>query len=212
MNKMNGIVKVSYSLGSKIIQGILLQVYFLLYSLRGGVVLGVFPALSAISAILYHTILDKEWKKISIVYKKYYQENFKLSNQLGYTFLLIGLILTLDLKVSTTYLKQPVIHFVLIFMMILILGTALFIFPSLSRYQLGYKNHIRQAFILFFSNLVESIAILLSFFIVIFLCVTFPILLIVAGIPLFMFPIVWFSIQAMKKSEEKVKDRYEKTK
>lgn len=212
MNKMNGIVKLSYSLGSKIIQGIILQVYFLLYSFKGGLVLGIFPALSAVYSSIYHTIIDKEWKKASVVFKRYYQENFKMSNLLGYTCLVVGLLVAFDLRISDQYLNEPFIHFFLIILMLFVLGTSLFIFPSISRYELSYRQHFHQAFILFFSNLMESIAILLSFFIVVFLCVTFPILLIVAGIPLFMFPIVWFSLQAMRKSEEKVNDSHEKHK
>lgn len=208
MNKMNGIVKGSYSLGVKIIQGIILQIYFFLFTLRGGILLGIFPSLSAVCSNIYRTFINKEVDKTMSTFKRDYQDNFKLSNQVGYTFLGVGLLVAFDLQVSSLYLKQPLVHFILILLLLLLLGTSLFIFPSISRYQLSYSQQIRQAFILFFSNLVESGAILISFFVVIFICVTFPILLVVAGVPLVMLPIVWFALQAMKKSEEKVNDSH----
>jgi uncharacterized membrane protein YesL len=73
----------------------------------------------------------------------------------------------------------------------------------LCRYSLKYREYLRQAAILFFSNIIESIAILVGVFIVVWLYVIFPILLVIAGVPLLIFPIIWFALQAMVKTERK---------
>ncbi len=202
MKEMRGIIKGSYVLGQKIIDGLILQLLFIVYTLRGAVILGFFPALAAVFQVIYLAITGKSGK-FKPTFEQFYKENFKISNQLGYTALAACLFLWVDLRISGTYIQLPLVHYVLILLFVLCLGTSLFLFPTLCRYSLKYGEYLRQAAILFFSNIIESIAILVGVFIVVWLYVIFPILLIVAGVPLFIFPVIWFAYQAMVKTERK---------
>ena len=202
MKEMRGIIKGSYVLGQRIIDGLVLQFLFIVYTLRGGIVLGFFPALAAIFQVIYLAITRKE-VRIRTAFDQFYKENFKISNQLGFSALAGGLFLFVDLQVSRLYIKQPVLHYFLILLFVLYLGTSLFLFPTLCRYDLRYREYLRQAAILFFTNLIESLAILVGVFVVVWLYVLLPIVLVVAGLPLLIFPVSWFSLQAMIKTEGK---------
>lgn len=205
MKEMRGIIKGSYVLGQRMIDGLYLQFLFILYTLRGGIVLGVFPALAAVFQVIYLFIIrGKDQVKIPVSFKEFYFKYFKMSNYLGYTMLGLCLFLAFDLRISKLYIQSPVIHYGLILILILVFGACLFVFPTLCRYELSYKQYVRQAVGLFFTNLTESIAMLIGAFLVIGLYVAFPILLIIAGVPLFVFPVMWFALQGMKKIEGKV--------
>ncbi|KAF1302119.1 DUF624 domain-containing protein [Enterococcus saccharolyticus] len=203
MKEMKGIIKGSYVLGQRIIDGLILQFLFIVYTLRGGIVLGFFPALASVFQVIYLALTHKGGKFKS-TFQESYKENFRISNQLGFTALTVCLFLWVDLRISGNYIQVPILHYLLILLFILALGTSLFLFPVVCRYSLTYVEYLRQAAILFFTNLIEAIAILVGVFLVVWLYVIFPILLIIAGVPLLLFPIIWFALQAMIKTERKV--------
>lgn len=204
MREMRGIIKGSYVLGQTIIDGLYLQLLFILYTLRGAIVLGVFPALASVFQVIYlFFIRGKEYVKIREEYGQFYKKYFKMSNYLGYTMLAVGAFLYFDLQVNKTFIQSAVVHYGLILIAILFLGTCLFVFPVLCRYELTYKQYLRQSVALFFTNLTESIAMLVGTFVIMAIYVGLPILLVIAGVPLIIVPIIWFALQGMKKTEAK---------
>lgn len=204
MKEMKGIIKGSYVLGQTIIDGLHLQLLFFLYTLRGGIILGLFPALASVFQVIYlFLVRGKDSVKVKESFQQFYKQYFKMSNYLGYTLAAIGLFLAFDLRVSKTFIQSAVIHYGLIVLLVLFLGACLFVYPVLCRYELTYRQYLRQAVGLFFTNIIESIAMLFGTFLVLSIYVAFPILLVIAGVPLFIFPSIWFGLQAMKKMEEK---------
>lgn len=204
MKEMKGIIKGSYVLGQTIIDGLHLQLLFLLYTLRGGIILGLFPALASVFQVIYlFLVRGKDSVKVKESFQQFYKQYFKMSNYLGYTLAAIGLFLAFDLRVSKTFIQSAIVHYGLIVLLVLFLGACLFVYPVLCRYELTYKQYLRQAVGLFFTNIIESIAMLFGTFLVLSIYVAFPILLVIAGVPLFIFPSIWFGLQAMKKMEEK---------
>lgn len=206
MKELQGIFKVSDVIGRTLIQGVIYQVFFLLYSLKGLLIMGIFPSLAAVFQSIYNQI-----KKGESIDRKdfhhYYHEYFKIGNQLGFTFLGLIIFLWIDLRVSAIYLQVPLVHFILLLFLIVTLGTSLYVFPSLCRYDLTYKQYVQRANLLFIYNLVETIAMIVGIIVGTVLVTFFPILIFVSTIPIFIFPIVWFSIQGMEKAERKVADR-----
>ena len=204
MKEMKGIIKGSYVLGQTIIDGLHLQLLFLLYTLRGGIIFGLFPALASVFQVIYlFLIRGKDSVKIKESFQQFYKQYFKMSNYLGYTLAGMGLFLGFDLRVSKTFIHSALIHYGLILLLVLFLGACLFVFPVLCRYELTYRQYLRQSVGLFFTNIIESIAMLFGTFLVLSIYVAFPILLVIAGVPLFVFPSIWFGLQAMKKMEDK---------
>lgn len=203
MKDLRGIIKLSYVIGQILIQGALYQLYFLLYALRGVIILGVFPSLAAVFQSLYNQIRHGEsFKKEA--FHQYYLDYFKIGNQLGYTYLAILSFLWFDLRVSGTFIHSTVLHFILLIFFIFALGTSLYVFPALCRYELTYKQYLQRSIILFLSNLVGTVAMLVGVFVGTFLVTIFPILLFAATVPIYVLPLVWFGIQGMEKAERKV--------
>ena len=206
MKDLRGIIKLSYVIGQTLIQGVMYQLYFLLYALRGVIILGVFPSLAAVFQSLYNQIRHGDELKRE-AFQEYYKGYFKIANQLGYTFLAILGFLWFDLRVSGTFIHSTVLHFILLVFFVFALGTSLYVFPALCRYELTYKQYLQRTVILFLSNLVGTLAMLVGVFVGTFVVTIFPILLFVSTVPIYVLPIIWFGIQGMEKAERKVEEK-----
>lgn len=206
MKDLRGIIKLSYVIGQMLIQGVIYQLYFLLYALRGVIVLGVFPSLAAVFQSLYNQLRHGENVKREN-FEEYYKDYFKIANQLGYTYLAILGFLWFDLRVSGTFIHSAVLHFILLVFFVFALGTSLYVFPALCRYELTYKQYLQRSVILFLSNLVGTLAMLVGVFAGTFLVTLFPILLFVATVPIYVLPLIWFGMQGMERAESKVEEK-----
>lgn len=199
---MNGFAKQSVKIGEWLLKLLQLQVFWVLYTLKGGVVLGVFPATGTVFKIVYQWLSEPQKEVvISHFFSGFYRQNVKVLNQLGYSLAAVLGIIILDLKISQQFIHFYVLHYFLVALLILVLGTALYIFPVYSRYELSMINYLKQAFLLFFTNILETIAMLLGFLLVIIIVTFLPVLAVFAGVPLFCLPISWFAYQGMKKVE-----------
>ncbi|HEY4538299.1 MAG TPA: DUF624 domain-containing protein [Erysipelothrix sp.] len=198
---MNGIMKVTYKIGQVLLDLIKLQLYWLLFTLKGGVILGLFPATTVVldyslqyfdkkPFALKYDVLNEKWKAY-----------FKDTNILGYVMLVIVGILYVDLRISQHFIQSVVIHYFLIFILIIAFGTFIYVFPSYIRYEMPTLKHIKQAFLLLITNIFDVIAIALGLWLVTWLIVFIPALSLIAFIPLLSIPIAWFSLISMKKIE-----------
>lgn len=205
---MNGFVKQSYRLGEWLLKLGQLQWYWVFYALKGALVFGLFPATGTVFRILYLWLSEPENElDIKEVFAVYATVNKGELNKLGYLLTVIAFVLLIDLQVSNLFIQSYILHYFLVFLFILVLGTALYVFPIYSRYELAVFNCLKQAFFFFFTNLIETVAMLVGFFLVVVLMTFLPILLVVAGMPFFALPSSWFAYQAMKKVElKKVSD------
>lgn len=196
-------VKLYYKTGQLLLDSIKLQFLFILFALRGGLILGIFPALATVMSYFLHIFSKKEESLVKIYpwFQQEFKKNFKVTNQLGYLQLGILLVLWLDLRIAGQLLQNRLLHFGLLFFFIFTLLMALYLFPAFLRYDLSFPQYFKQAFFLVISNLVESLAAILGMFVAVALATLFPILTFVSFVPLMVLPITWFALQGMKKIE-----------
>jgi len=181
------------------------QLLWLMYTLKGGIVFGLFPA----TYTIIHLLLDIFFKQLetdelsglSQQYSTIYARYFKKSLALGYT-ISAGLILIIvDLAISRLIIQNSVVHAFLGIILIICFGTSCYLFPSIYRYDLPAAAHIRQAFFLFMSSPAETVAMILGAIIATGLIVAVPVLGLLAAVPLYFLPICWFAFRAIKKIE-----------
>ncbi|EPP7186950.1 hypothetical protein ACTPIT_000102 [Enterococcus hirae] len=77
------------------------------------------------------------------------------------------------------------------------------IYLKKNKFRKSYIQIFKQALFLSLCSLIETVAIILGIFVVTAVSTFFPILTIVAFVPLFCLPLSWFSLQSMIKIEEK---------
>lgn len=203
MNNPNGLYKASYTLGEQLVFFVKLHIFWLFFSLKGALILGVFPASATVIQALIYSFDKKEIPPhLYQWFSLHYKENFKQANQLGFIYAVIVGILWLDVRVAGSLIKNPVIHTILIVFFASGILLGLHLFPCFIRYELRLRDYFKQSFLLMISSIPQTIAIIVGVFVATAASTFFPILVPLAAVPLFMLPISFFSFQAMQKVEK----------
>lgn len=181
-----------------------LQLYWVLFSLRGLIVGGIFPALSGVVNILYllfqeEDVFDNVWQ----TFKETYRENFKEANIVGYICTIALGVLYVDFRVNEAFLQSLILQFLLIVLTLIVVLTIQYTFTVLVRYEFNVKNIFKQAFFVSLSAPVSSIASLLGLVVMIWILQSIPLLSLFFGVPLIMLPIVWFTYAGILDAENK---------
>lgn len=131
MSFINGI----YNISAKIYKLMLLNFFWVLFVLRGLVIFGLYPATAALFSVLRQ--LDKNNdEKLYPLFKKYFHQEFKLSNAIG----LPSLILVYVLLVSYRYLSagiilaHPTAQYAILLALLAIIVHTTYLFPIISHY------------------------------------------------------------------------------
>lgn len=198
---MKGLVKTSYTVGEFLLTLIKLQFYWIVFTLKGGIILGIFPATALVIDYYLqsfnHTPFTLSYQSLNQKWRAYLKE----TNILGYLMTGVLAVLYLDLRISQHFIGSTFLHFFLIFLLCLAFGTFLYVLPSYLRYEMPTLQHIKQAFFLLIANILDVVAMLLGVMIVTGVFVLLPILSIVGFMPLLALPVAWFSLISMKKIE-----------
>ncbi len=195
----NKLIKIGNFLGDLFI----LQAYFICYSLRGGIILGVFPSFMAIIDILSIKFYKKDDEVLRYLFKKSYKENFKKSNQVGWTLLLSGVILFFDYYINKNYINNKVVGLILLILLIIYIILASHMPITLLRFDLSFKNYFKQAMLIALSSLFELISVILSELLIEQVLVRLPILILFLGAPLVAMPFAWFTYRSVEKIKAK---------
>ncbi|MGX7105048.1 DUF624 domain-containing protein [Globicatella sanguinis] len=197
---MNKLTDLTVKLGNFILNILKLHVLAIIHILRGGVILGLFPAMVSIWDLYFHSFSDDKEPKITQFTKKW-QEYFKTANILGFILLALILLISYEILLTLKVLNWPWLSLFLLFIGIILFGIFIYSFASLIRYDLSIKNHFKQAFFLLLCSIPELIAGIIGAALAIAILALFPFLAIFASIPLILFPFAWFSYQAVTKLE-----------
>lgn len=201
---MNTISTKSQVIGQLLINLLKLQGLFLIFTVLGGIVFGFFPSIATVLDYLIH-LLDKGQDNLPLsfdTFKSKWQTYLKSANILGFGLSALLLFLSFDLQVSKNFFHSLPLHIALFFLLILLLGIACYLFPSLTRYELTPLQHLKQATFLFLANLITTAAIVVGLMLSSAVMAFFPILVIIGLVPLLLLPMAHFALQAMLKVEE----------
>lgn len=183
------------------------NILWFLFTLLGGVVLGLYPATTALFAI------NREWLKgngdypVFKTYWRFYKKDFWKSNLLGLFITAIILLIWFDLwyiRVSPnelwnlTYL--PLYGFMVIFTLFLF-----YIFPAFVHFDLKFKSLIKNTFLIMLVNPFHTFLMAVSFVSLFFLMTAVPALAFIFGASLYAFITMWMSYDAFKRTEKKQK-------
>jgi len=205
--KNNRFLKVVTSLGLAIYNLFLLQILWIFYSLKGFLFLGIFPAGVSVANILYNWFDEDKRNTIASDFKETYSSKFKKSNQLGYIFLLVFVILYIDLRISNIFIQSIIVHTLLLFLTLLAVSVTVYGFVVIVRYNYSsLKNILRQSFFIALSVPIYTVAALVGLILVSYLLYNYVFLFLFFGIPLFLIPIVWFTYKGALKAEQKKMD------
>lgn len=202
MKQSRGLFDLSYRLGDYLLVVIRLHVLWFFFVLRRGIIFGFFPATAAVIRYFFELFAKKPLPaELYRWFKQQTAKNFWRSNQLGWLQIAILLLLWIELRISSTFLQNVFLHFGLTVLFISSLLISFYLLPVFVRYHLPFWAYFKNAFLLMIVSVPQTIAMILGVFLVTFAATFLPILLFIAFIPLLLWPISWFSYQAIQKTE-----------
>ncbi|SDN07222.1 Uncharacterized membrane protein YesL [Fictibacillus solisalsi] len=183
------------------------SVLWLLFSLAGLIIGGVFPATAALFAVERSWIRKEESPSLIRQFWREYRTQFVKANLLGYFMVLFGLLLWVNVK-----LVFPVDYFLVGGLKVLLLGlfflyviVMLYLFPVLAHFKGGLMDCVKNALFVGLSSPLMTVLSGLSILVVTYICYVIP------GLSVFFylsgagFLSMWFSHCAFLRLEGKAK-------
>lgn len=168
------------------------------FTLLGLIIFGIMPATVALFTVTRKWTMKEFEFSIWKLFKETYFKEWKRSNKIGILFWLISLLLLFNLRVSvemegafSLYLYIFFVFLILIFSMMLI-----FFFPLYAHYKFGAKQYVKQSFIYSLVSLKSTILILIGLFMIGYLMVKMPVLIVFS---MGVLPAYWISTICMKR-------------
>lgn len=189
--------------GNYIADFFLVQLLFIFNTLRGGIVLGFFPAISSTYNYLFSVFLQNDKKQsVTREFNNSWKKYFKRSNQVGYTLLFAYAFIYMDLRLNEKIVQSPTLHTLLLIVLAIIAFTTVYTFTVLVGHSLPYKEIFKQSFFASLASPVYTIAGLLGLLVVYELLKQFNFIALVFGLPLLVLPLAWFTFSGLAKIEQ----------
>ncbi|KAB8136770.1 YesL family protein [Gracilibacillus oryzae] len=173
---MDGWFASVYRVSEWIARLIYVNVMWIVCTIIGLGILGLFPATSAMFAVTRRWVLGERDVPIFKLFWQYFKADFKKSNILGYIVTIVGVFIYVDFKFFQG-ITHPVYSLItMIFMVLLFLyfTVTLYIFPIFVHYDMKVRDYIKYAFIIAIGRPVQTLAMLLGVIVVYLLYSHFP--------------------------------------
>lgn len=173
-----------FKFSEKLYQTVKLHFIWLLFILRGFIILGIFPATAALYAFVKNPLKDQSPKELLHFIKNHYKKYFKVSNVFGWTFLFITFIILFNFIYISIYpeMIRLAMYTIILFISFLMLICWIYLFPVIVHYELSNSEYFVMIFRMGFSSLSSLIVQLLILGIYIFLIYLLPPLFLFIGI------------------------------
>ena len=207
MPTSNTFYDLSYRFGTFLVLLLKLQFLWLLTLLKGGIILGFFPATVTICQFFLFLLTNQEIpQELASWYKETAKRQSKAINRLSFSYSGILLFLWFDLQIAAHFLQHSFVHLSLLLFVSLFILAGFYLLPCFLRYQLTFSQYFTRVFLLMFLNPFQTLAMIVSNILtsaLVFWCPLFYLL----AIPLFLFPISFFTFQAMQRGESLVRNK-----
>lgn len=207
---MNGnyIVKTLDIIFIWLIRFVTLNSLWILFTLRGLLLGGIFPATVASLGLTRKWILGQQDIKLYPTYKEIFQKEFARANILGWIFVVIGIILYLN-YLAIKYLNKsgdllfifPFAFYLLVFFYLI---TVIWIFPLLAHYEAHLLQYIKNALIIGLIQLYYTFSMLLIVVLGIAVSLKFPGIMPFFTISITAYGVMWIAKQVLEKYDTKL--------
>ncbi|MBU8791306.1 YesL family protein [Oceanobacillus caeni] len=193
----NGFVSTLDRIATWITRMALLNLLWVLYSLLGLLIAGVFPATIATLGVVRKWMMGEQDIKIWKTFRKIYKQEFTSGNGLGWVLTGIGGVLYLNYKAIQAFGGQLSFIVPFAFYLLLFLYTIIIIwsFPLKAHYHAGVFQHIKNALVIGITKIRISIATIITLFAVVYLSLEIPTLILFFIFSLSALIWFWFSFR-----------------
>lgn len=182
-----------------------INVLWVLFTLAGGILFGLFPATIAMFSLVRQWLRGNSDSPVLKSFWQYYKSEFFKSNFLGLFIYVISFIfifniffLYANIGELLTWTTAPLLAGMLLFIMLLF-----YLFPTYVHFDLSIAQTFKNAILMMFVSPIHTVFILVSLVAFYFIVYLIPALGFVFGASFYCFITVWFSLDVFKKIAEK---------
>ncbi|MGP4039352.1 YesL family protein [Gracilibacillus sp. D59] len=187
-----------------ILQVAWLNFLWILFTLIGLVVAGIFPATTATISVARKWVQKQEDIPVYKAFKQSYKTEFIKSNIIGFILTAIATVLFLNYQALLQLGDQVPIIVVFAFYFVIFLYSiiVIWIFPLLSHYQSSVKQYFKNAFIIGITKMPTTILIGLVIFIILYMSLEVPSMLLFCTISLISLAVAFFSMRVFENIDK----------
>jgi len=149
---------------------------WIVFTLLGLVVFGIFPATMSMFSVIRKWVLSEPDPQIFRDFFKYYKRDFLKSNFIGLIFVIAGMIFYIYIQYIGATLDSILIytHIPLYFFMVIVFLTFLYLPPVFVHYDVGFFQVFKNSFIIMIMNPIYTIVLVVSIVITVYVLKYIP--------------------------------------
>ncbi|QGH36567.1 DUF624 domain-containing protein [Gracilibacillus salitolerans] len=184
-----------------IVQVAWLNFLWILFTLLGLVVAGIFPATTATISVARKWVQKQEDISVFKAFKQSYKKEFIKSNIIGFILTAIAAVMFINYHALLQLGDQvPIIVVFAYYFVIFLYGIlVIWIFPLLSHYQSSVKQYFKNALIIGITKMPTTILIGLIIFVILYMSLELPSMLLFCTVSLIGLSVAFFSMRVFKK-------------
>ena len=174
---------------------------WVVYLFKGFIVLGFFPATSAVFAVVRDRILNKDIASLPQAFKQYYHENFRTANILGWLFTFITGIVILNLFLIPYYPEAVhlLMYAIIAFTSFILIISWIYLFPTIVHFQLPIKELFLVILKTGFSSIPAIVIQIIAMMIILLISLRFLAFFILFGVTPYALIQMSFSLRLFKR-------------
>lgn len=210
--KLSGFTESVYNLCKWIVKFAYVNILWFFFTLCGLIVLGIFPAMTALYTIIRKWIRGFRDVPVFTTFWTSFKKDFISANLLGYIFLFIGFVLCADIRFFQYQegVFYQIIFYILLAASVLYLLTFMYLFPVYVHYDVKKLHYIKQSFMIMILSPLYTVSMFSGIVVVFGVMYLLPGLVPFFSVSLLAFVEMWFAYTVFKKLDQRVNNTMEK--
>lgn len=179
-----------------------INILWILFTLLGLVLFGIFPATVGIFSVVRKWVMGEKEIPIFKTFSENYRREFLKSNGLGLILALIGYILYIDFQIMPVGGFFTVLRIGLVTVTIFYVIVLLYIFPVYVHYEWKIRNYLTYALLLGAGHPHFTFLMIVGIGILYTVCIVFPGIIPFFSVSLLAYMVMWLAYLVMKKMED----------
>lgn len=184
----------------KITKLVFINLLWILFTLLGLGVFGLFPATASVNALVRKLFKNEDLTNVFSDFWRYYKASFKSVNLVGIIFMIIAIILYIDIRIlfGTDLMIGKVLLTLLIMLSYILVATVLNFLPIYAKYQMKTIDYLKLSLVTAMTSPLTTLLMVFWLVIVGIICIGFTVVIPLLSIVLVSIGINWISIKKVE--------------
>ena len=202
--KRKGFSGFIYMITELVMQFAYLQLLWLVFTLMGLGILGIFPSTAALFSVVRKWIMGEEDVPVFKTFWQTYKTEFVRVNGLGLILSAIGWLLYVDYHFFTsgTTMGSSILKIITLLIIYLFMTTCIYFFPIFVHFRYRFFEYFKYSFLYSVSTPLKTAGLLIISYIIYFLLMKVPVLFLFFSGSVISYMWMWYVYQTIRKTQK----------